>query len=193
MSTKSSYTSSLSPEYALLGLLAQQPAHGYELHQKLASDLGQVWHVSLSQTYNILTRLEAQGLIQGTVLEQDRLPSRRTFRLSPSGHARFIAWLQAPTGPSVRAIRVEFLTRLYFTRFAGQELAMRLIDEQETEIRRGMQRLQHSLAEQPAAQMFNRLGLELRIRQLGSILAWLDRCRDAVGDAEGIANDLDGK
>ena len=36
---------------ALLGLLAIRPDHGYELHQRLSNDLGQVWHISLSQTY----------------------------------------------------------------------------------------------------------------------------------------------
>ena len=55
----------LSPEYALLGLLDLQPMHGYELHQRLTKELGQIWHVSLSQAYNILKRLEHKNLIYG--------------------------------------------------------------------------------------------------------------------------------
>lgn len=57
-SNESRRTSGLSPEYALLGFLERPPAHGYELHQRLLEHLGEIWHVSLSQTYNILTRLE---------------------------------------------------------------------------------------------------------------------------------------
>jgi DNA-binding PadR family transcriptional regulator len=34
------YASALSPEYALLGFLAQKAAHGYELHQRLSNELG---------------------------------------------------------------------------------------------------------------------------------------------------------
>jgi len=35
----------LSPEYVLLGFLNQQPAHGYELHQRIEAQLGQIWHI----------------------------------------------------------------------------------------------------------------------------------------------------
>ena len=72
---ESHHASALSPEYALLGLLAGSPAHGYELHQVFTTDLGQVWHLSLSQTYNILNRLEAQGFIDGSLQEQEKLPA----------------------------------------------------------------------------------------------------------------------
>jgi len=67
-------TRSLSPEFALLGLLEQRPAHGYELHQRLYAELGYLWHISLSQAYNILKRLEAQGFIQGAPQPQENLP-----------------------------------------------------------------------------------------------------------------------
>src|SRR3970282_1243602 len=87
------YASDLSPEYPLLGFLAQQPAHGYELHQRLVADLSQIWRVSLSQTYNILKRLEEQGYITGTVQEQEKLPSRREFHLTPAGRLRFNNWV----------------------------------------------------------------------------------------------------
>ena len=34
----------LSPEYVLLGFLNQQPAHGYDLHERIEAELGQIWH-----------------------------------------------------------------------------------------------------------------------------------------------------
>jgi DNA-binding PadR family transcriptional regulator len=180
MSKSSSYVSALSPEYALLGLLAQQPAHGYELHQRLSGDLGQIWHISLSQTYNILNRLEAQGFIRGDLREQDKLPSRREFHLTETGSQRFDAWLNAPSGCSVRAIRVEFTTRLYFAQASDPLLAHRLIEAQEQEVQSGLRHLKAALVNIPANQVFNRLGLELRIRQLTSILEWLANCREAI-------------
>ncbi len=181
MPSRKTYASDLSPEYALLGLLARQPAHGYELHQRLASDLGQVWHISLSQTYNILNRLEAQGFIAGALQEQARLPGRRRFRLTAAGRRRFEAWLHALTGSSVRAIRVEFTTRLYFAASISRDLARDLIDAQVAETRRGLERLQHLLAELPDDKAFNRIGLELRVRQLASIVDWLNQCREVLG------------
>ena len=181
MPSKTSYASALSPEYALMGFLAQQPAHGYELHQRLMADLSQVWHVSLSQTYNILNRLEAQGFITGTLQEQAKLPARRRFRLTPAGRRRFDAWLHSLTGSSVRAIRVEFTTRLYFAHALNPEMARNLIEAQIVETRNGLARLQDLLAELPHEQTFNRLGLELRVRQLTSILDWLAQCREVLG------------
>ena len=180
MPTDSSYTRSLSPEYALLGLLAQQPAHGYDLHQQLLTHLGHVWHVSQSQVYNILTRLETQGFITGTVQEQAKLPARRQFRLTVAGRRRFETWLQTPTGSSVRAIRVEFVTRLYFARARSKQLAGDMIEMQTAETCADVERLQRMLAELPTEQTFNRLGLELRIRQLASIVEWLNGCRVAL-------------
>jgi DNA-binding PadR family transcriptional regulator len=185
MRDKSSYTGGLSPEYALLGLLAQRPAHGYELHQRLITDLGQVWHLSLSQTYNILNRLEKKGLVSGSLQEQEKLPARRLFHITKTGTQLFKAWLDAPSGSSVRAIRVEFTTRLYFAHAIRPGLVEALIDAQVQEIRVGLDRLQKVLAGVPPEQVFNRLGLELRLRQLASILDWLGECRDVLVPPEG--------
>jgi DNA-binding PadR family transcriptional regulator len=167
----------------LLGLLAQSPAHGYELYQRLSTDLSQVWHLSLSQTYNILKRLEAQGYIIGALQEQEKLPTRRLFRLTPSGQARFDRWLRGTCRSSVRAIRLEFLTRLYFARSADPQLAHQLIDAQLAETRRGLEWLHKKYSSLPEKELINRLGLELRIRQLESILEWLRDCHDGLNRA----------
>ena len=180
MSQETPYASALSPEYALLGLLTQQPAHGYELYQRLLADLGQVWHISLSQIYNILNRLESKGLIAGDVQRQDRLPARRCFQLTDAGRERFDAWLVAPTGSSVRAIRVEFITRLYFAQALDRALTGPLIDSQIDAVQANLARLQDTLALLPVEEPFNRLGLDLRVRQLTSILDWLAECRSTL-------------
>src|SRR3989304_6116734 len=114
MPPRTTYASDLSPEYPLLGFLAQQPAHGYELHQRLVADFSQIWHVGLSQTYNILKRLEEQGYITGTVQEQEKLPSRRQFHLTPAGRRRFNHWLPSFASYSLRAVRVGVTTRPSF-------------------------------------------------------------------------------
>ena len=178
MSTKrSSYVSALSPEYALLGMLAQKADHGYELHRRLTSDLEQIWHISLSQAYNILKRLEQRTYISGEIREQEKLPARRKFTLTPLGRQRFEAWLQAPSGCSVRAIRVEFTTRLYFAAARDPELADQLISNQKSEVQGGLARFRKKYLSLPDEQIFNRMGLEMRISQLESILLWLDECR----------------
>lgn len=186
MAFEAPYASALSPEFALLGLLAQQPAHGYELYHRLLADLGQVWHISLSQTYNILNRLEAKGWIAADVLPQEKLPPRRCFELTEAGRERFEAWLDAPTGSSVRAIRVEFITRLYFVRNLDPARTETLINAQLDDVRTSLARLEQVLAEIPADQVFNRLGVELRVSQLASICDWLAGCQLALASLAGV-------
>ena len=164
--------SELSPEFALLGLLKDHPMHGYELHQRLTADLGHVWRISQSQAYNILSRLERQGLIVGDTQSQDNRPARKVLHLTPTGSSSFQDWLRAPAGSSARAIRVEFITRLYFT--AGDPvLTCELINRQIAVIQNGIARLKRELEALPSDQPFNRMSLDLRLRQLEPILEWL--------------------
>lgn len=176
MSPFSTSASALSPEYVLLGLLQQKPTHGYDLHQRLVSELGQMWHVSLSQTYNILHRLEERGVIRAINEHEAQPRSRRQLRLTAAGQRSLNTWLNAPTSISARAIRVEFITRLYFAYAKDSALARTLIETQIAEVEAGIARLHEKSAEIPTGQTFNQLGLELRIRQLKSILGWLEEC-----------------
>ena len=178
--TKKNYIGSLSPEYPLLGLLSGGPAHGYQLHQQLRVELGQIWHISLSQTYNILNRLEKAGHIKGYLQEQSKRPARRRFSMTSSGQKRFFDWLQAPSGLSVKAIRIEFTTRLYFASRQDPDLAFQMIADQILETHTGLKALSDTLDEVPPDQIYNRLSLELRIRHLESTLDWLNDCEKAL-------------
>jgi PadR family transcriptional regulator, regulatory protein AphA len=171
---------SRSPEFALLGFLYLQPDHGYHLHRRLIFELGETWHVSQSQTYNILNRLETQGYISSTTVEQEKLPDLQTLNITPQGRRRFEAWLETPTESSVRAIRLEFVTRLYFAQKLARERIQPMLAAQATEIQNMLARLEASRAVLPEEQIFNRLSLQLRIQQLTSILDWLDECRQTI-------------
>jgi DNA-binding PadR family transcriptional regulator len=171
----------VSPEYVLLGFLNQQPAHGYALHERITQELGTIWHISLSQTYNLLNRLESQGYIAGIAQEQDKLPARRKFGVTSAGRRRFEDWLSVSTEPSAHAIRVEFLTRLFFALAISPASAQNVIDQQIVRTQDGLVQLQAQLTELPPEQTFNRLGLEFRVRQLMSIAHWLEECRTTPG------------
>ena len=166
-----------SPEYALLGFLYRQPNHGYHLHQQLVSEFGYVWHVSQSQTYNILKRLEVQGYISSTTIEQEKLPPRQLLRITATGRQRFKEWLGTPSGSSVRSIRLEFITRLYFAQKLFPEMIQTMLEAQSVEINTALSRLELSQKNIPPQQTFNHLGLELRIQQLHSVRNWLIKCR----------------
>ena len=164
--------SNISPEFALLGFLVASPCHGYDLHQKFQAELGAVWHLSQSQAYAILKRLEARGDISSQLVEQDKLPPRQILHITPVGKGRFEEWLN-DAGHNARAIRLEFLTRLYFTLQYYPDQAPRIYETQCAEIRASIERLESLLAHLPPDQPYNRLSLDLRLRQLRLIQDWM--------------------
>ena len=63
-------------ELAVLGLLKEQPLHGYELKKRLGETLGFLWGVSYGSLYPALRRLERAGAIE-IVLEPQAAPDPR--------------------------------------------------------------------------------------------------------------------
>jgi DNA-binding PadR family transcriptional regulator len=169
----------LSPEYALLGFLYKLPSHGYELHQRLQAEFGNIWHASQSQIYNIIRRLEVQGYIISNFVEQKRLPPRQLLHITVSGITRFETWLKNPTVSSVHAIRVEFVTRLYFMQLYFPQKTPDMIRVQIDTVNAGLNELHKDLANLPDNQTVNRLALELRIKLLSSVISWLNECKEA--------------
>jgi DNA-binding PadR family transcriptional regulator len=174
MEHKAHHIGTLSPEMALLGQLFGAPGHGYDLHRKVVSDLGQVWHLSQSQAYSILKRLETQGDISAEEIIQERLPSRQLLSMTEQGRKRFLDWLETPSGGSTRAIRMEFVTRLYFLRMYMPEKLPEAFERQRAEAKSHIERLKQAQNELPGEQIYNRMSLDLRLKQLDTVLEWLD-------------------
>jgi hypothetical protein len=80
----------------------------------------------------------------------------------------------------MRAIRVEFTTRLFFIQQLNPESLHDLVEAQIAETRGCLTHLQSMLADLPAEQKINRLGLELRIRQLNSVMDWMLECEQTI-------------
>jgi DNA-binding PadR family transcriptional regulator len=168
-----------SPEYTLLGFLYGQQNHGYALHQQLITEFGYIWHVSQSHTYAVLKRMAVRGYISSAIQEQEKLPARQLLQLTESGRRHFEEWLHTPSRSSMRAIRVELITRLYFARIYNPGLIEPILKTQSVEVEKALTRLINSRKSVPREQTFNRLSLELRIRELRSVRDWLIICRKA--------------
>ncbi len=178
--SKPHHVGTLSPEMALLGLLHGGQGYGYDLHRKVVADLGQVWHLSQSQAYAILKRLEARGDISVEEIPQKKLPPRQLLKMTSQGRQRFLDWLDAPCGGSTRAIRMEFVSRLYFLEQYFPEKLPQAFDLQRAETRTHIHRLEKTLTELPKEQIHNRMSLDLRLKQLKIVLGWLDDCQKSL-------------
>jgi len=163
--------------YALLGLLAEGSAHGYELHRSFAPDgpLADVYRLEINQLYALLKKLAEMGLVEQSGLEPvGGAPPRRYFSITPSGLEELDIWLHEPV-PHTREVRLEFLVKLYFAISRGPGQARDLLAAQRNVTLRTLSGLQEQIksASLPAGD-FRRLVLELRLKQSEAVLDWLD-------------------
>jgi DNA-binding PadR family transcriptional regulator len=90
--------------YALLGLLYQNPASGYDLRKIFSSTSMKSYSDSPGAIYPALQRLEKRGLVKGTIEESNGLRRRQVFHLTARGTAELRKWITQP-------IAAEDLTR----------------------------------------------------------------------------------
>jgi len=171
-------------EIALLGYLLDEPQHGYAIHRQLSDPdgLGPVWRLKLGQLYALLHKLEEAGYVSVTLEAQASRPPRKVFQLTPSGEAAFMAWAQSPvTHP--RALRLEFLVKLYFARRQGSEAAARLVAVQRARVQEWRLDMDRQAARASSERAYGRLVYQFRQGQIEAMLAWLDQCEAASHEA----------
>jgi len=83
-------------EIAILGLLAECPMHGYQIHQQIKEREMDYWaKIKLPSIYSTLTRLEEQGLITPGKEKVGNTPERTVYSITPSGHEQLSEQVQA--------------------------------------------------------------------------------------------------
>jgi len=165
-------------EQALLGFLTQGPRHGYDLHRRVEGELGVIWYMGISNVYGALKRLEQTAQVASTLKSQEDRPSRKIYRITSAGERSFLNWVRQPI-PTMRDMRVEFPTKLYFFRALGLGGIGELIAAQEAVCQERVERLEWSAA-QCGMHDFNRLVYDFRRRQIEAILDWLQVCREEI-------------
>jgi DNA-binding PadR family transcriptional regulator len=166
---------SLTPDETILGLLAIRPRHGYELLESFRQpdQLGRVWQLSTSQLYAVLKRLERNQWINGHEVIMSNAPPRTEYTITPEGEAILGAWLgeNAPS-PSIRRVRVEFLSRLFIARALNIPTG-RIVRRQRAACHAFRAEL---IAQQAsAAPGIEYLSLAFQISQFDAVLDWIAR------------------
>lgn len=165
----------LTIEWSLLGLLAEQPMHGYELHQRLTVTTGLrlVWHIKQGQLYAVLARLEERGYLTTTLETQEARPPRKIHALTPAGRSALEAWVRTPV-PRGRDLRLEFMAKVYFARQQGDPTLHTLLTAQKNISHKWLAELQNTLdALNPTS--YEALVYRFRVGQVQAMLAWLEQ------------------
>jgi DNA-binding PadR family transcriptional regulator len=189
-------------ELAILGLLSEQPLHGYELKKRLTGLLGGRASLSFGSLYPALGRLERNGFV--SVLETDGPPAsvpmtgslggevaayrarmtlttrsrrnRKVYAITPAGEARVLELLRTPASEDR-----DFLVQVAFCRL--------LTTDERVELFR---RRRDELASRAPARTDNGRDRYLRsVRErdsqaIANDIAWLDRL---IADELAIDND----
>lgn len=166
--------SKISPDNVFLGLLAAQSCHGYQLldHFRDANRLSSVWNLSTSQLYSILKRLENKEFIDGREEESIDAPMRTVYWLTDKGKTRLDSWLSEPhPSASTRAIRTEFLSRLYICRLLKRP-TQDIIDMQKASCESHRKDLVQERDTLSSGAGY--LSLDLRVREMTLIIGWLE-------------------
>ena len=81
----------MSVQLFVLGVLAEGPAHGYQLKEVARGwDLGRWAAVGFGSIYHALERLSVQGLVEEAQIErQGRRPPRSIYRITAAGRDSF--------------------------------------------------------------------------------------------------------
>ncbi|HLF88863.1 MAG TPA: helix-turn-helix transcriptional regulator [Anaerolineales bacterium] len=165
----------MSVRHAILGLLAQKPRHGYELHVVFSAVVGDVnWDVKPAQIYTTLNRLEEAGLVEmASDLGEGDEPDRRVYAVTGAGYAALQEWFSAGSAPDHQ--RDEFFVKVMVALVSGEADPWRLIQTQRAHIFREL----HATTQQrdrhdPRAEMAHILLMDKVIMHLEADLRWLD-------------------
>jgi DNA-binding PadR family transcriptional regulator len=187
-------------ELAILGLLQEQPRHGYELKKRLSETLGSFWGISFGSLYPALRRLERSGAIEVV----DGLPPERaatvpampaTGSLKGEAAASRLRLVPAPAGRRTRkAYRItpfgqeQFLTlltaddvgdderlftlKLSFCRFLDPASRLVFLERRRAELADRLTRARRTRG--PALDRYTRSLMEHRTRSTERDLEWID-------------------
>jgi len=86
----------MSVRQALLALLEQGPMYGYQLRAEFEQRTGSTWPLNIGQVYTTLTRLERDGLVEGTGADDEDSSHGAIYRVTPAGRDEVSAWFTTP-------------------------------------------------------------------------------------------------
>ena len=165
--------------HAVLALLADEPAHGYEIKRALEERFGTVVApLNAGQVYTTLQRLQRDELVADDAVAQSGRPDKRVYRLTDAGRQALDEWLGVPSAPT--RLRDDFFMKLVFAHSMGLADPTELIARQRAAYLRSLAELERVLAS-GGADGTTALVVEGAALHVEADLKWLDRCEEVLG------------
>jgi DNA-binding PadR family transcriptional regulator len=185
-------------ELAVLGLLKEQPLHGYELRKRLSDALGLLWGVSYGSLYPALRRLERSGAIEvveagaaeapaapmpatGSIggeaaaarmrrLTKGSRRTRKAYRLTAHGEQMFGELMTSDSGGGAEEER-SFALKLAFCRYLPVDARLELLERRRADL---AARLSRARGSRSGGDHYALSLLEHRRKSTERDLEWLD-------------------
>ena len=119
--------------HAVLAALLEGEASGYELSKRFDVSVANFWTATPQQLYRELDRLEEEGLIEARVVEQERRPNKRVWRVTDAGDEELFEFTRAPARPL--AVRDDLLVKLQAIDAGDAEAVLGALEERLTQAR----------------------------------------------------------
>jgi DNA-binding PadR family transcriptional regulator len=176
----------LSIKYALLGLLADGPLHGYDLKAAYEAHLVPKGHLNYGQVYATLERLSRDGLVAHDRVPQAERPDKKVFELTAPGRRALREWLETPSSPDLDLRNEIYLKLVLARRLRGGDPRGVLAVERRACFERLHEAAQaRKQAEKEGAPVQVLLLLELAALKLEAYLKWFDRCDELLREPSG--------
>jgi len=170
----------MSLRFALLGLLAVQPASGYDLKRAINRSTYFIWNATGPQIYNTLHDLREDGFITSKSLPQTGKPDKHIHTITANGRAALKEFMGKPIRASVT--RDEVLLRIFFGNFANRSTMKRELEAYLDRIgkeRATMEATEARVTAHPGgkheARRYQLLSLRIKVAQLRAMEQELNR------------------
>lgn len=167
----------MSVPHAVLGLLRQQPRHGYDLKRLVDHYFAPDHPVAFAQIYSTLTRLEGRGRVRLVGVDRAEGPDRRHFAITDDGVAELDRWLAEPLAPEPH-LQAALFTKVVLTILAGRDVTP-IVD---AERHAHLERMRELTAVRRVASLPVALLADYALFHLEADLRWLDLTAARVDD-----------
>ena len=171
------YSGAVSVQHALLGLLEQEPHHGYELKRQFDQAFSPDHPLPFGQVYASLARLERDGKVVIDAVERMDGPDRKRYLITDRGRGALQAWLAQPLAPEPH-LQAELYTKVVLAILLGRPLE-ELLDAQR---HAHLERMRELTALRRTASLATALLADYATYHLEADLRWIEMTSARIDD-----------
>jgi len=124
--------SSMSIEYAILGLLSSRPLTGYDIKKMFEGSSVLYWSGNNNQIYTTLVKLHQNELVTREIETQEDRPARKIYSITAKGQEELKKWLLSEPEPP--QLKNSFLVQLAWADQLSPDELFGLLEKYEAEM-----------------------------------------------------------